>query len=72
MAFLAMGFIDAVGPFVGLAKNEFHLSNTAASLSPFVGLGMFGVISIPAGVCQDRYGKKLILILGVTVALLGS
>ena len=32
LAFLAMGFADAVGPFVSLAKNDFHLSNTVASL----------------------------------------
>jgi fucose permease len=71
MAFLAMGFADAVGPFVGLAKNEFHLSNAAASLTPFVGLGMFGLLSIPAGVLQSRQGKKLVLILGLSVALSG-
>ena len=71
MAFLAMGFADAVGPFVGLAKNEFHLSNAAASLTPFVGLGMFGLLSIPAGVFQNRHGKKLVLILGLAVALSG-
>ena len=71
LAFLAMGFADAVGPFVGLAKNEFHLSNAAASLTPFVGLGMFGLLSIPAGVFQNRYGKKLVLLLGLVVALAG-
>jgi len=71
MAFLAMGFADAVGPFVGLAKNEFHLSNAAASLTPFVGLGMFGLLSVPAGVFQSRHGKKLVLILGLSVALSG-
>ena len=71
MAFLAMGFADAVGPFVSLAKNEFRLSNAAASLTPFVGLGMFGLLSIPAGVFQSRYGKKLVLILGLSVALSG-
>ncbi len=71
MAFLAMGFADAVGPFVSLAKNEFHLSNAAASLTPFVGLGMFGLLSIPAGVLQSRHGKKLVLILGLSVALSG-
>ena len=32
LAFLAMGFADAAGPFVGLAKQQFHLSNFAAQL----------------------------------------
>lgn len=71
LAFLAMGFADAVGPFVSLAKNEFHLSNAVASLTPFVGLGMFGLLSIPAGIFQARKGKKFVLILGLAVALFG-
>jgi hypothetical protein len=45
LAFLSMGFADAVGPFVGPAKNEFQLSNLAASLIPFVGFSMFGLLS---------------------------
>lgn len=71
MAFLAMGFVDAVGPFVGLAKNEFHLNNAVASLTPFVGLSMFGLLSIPAGIVQARRGKKFVLVLGLAVALAG-
>lgn len=71
LAFLAMGFADAAGPFVSLAKNEFQLSNTAASLIPFVGFSMFGLLSIPMGVFQDKRGKKLVLMLGLAVALLG-
>jgi len=32
LAFLAMGFGDAVGPFVGLARDEFQLSNAVAAM----------------------------------------
>jgi len=71
LAFLAMGFADAVGPFVSLAKDEFHLSTTVASLIPFVGFSMFGLLSIPMGVFQDKRGKKFILMLGLLVSLLG-
>ena len=71
LAFLAMGFADAVGPFVSLAKNEFALSNAVASLVPFAGFSMFGLLSVPAGLLQDRRGKKFILLLGLAVALLG-
>ena len=52
LAFLAMGFGDAVGPFVGLAKNEFALSNTMAYMIPFVGFIMFGLLSVPMGIFQ--------------------
>jgi FHS family L-fucose permease-like MFS transporter len=71
LSFLAMGFADAAGPFVSLAKSEFHLSNAVASLIPFVGFGMFGLLSIPIGVFQDQRGKKLVLMLGLLVSLAG-
>jgi fucose permease len=71
LAFLAMGFGDAVGPFVGLAKNEFQLSNTAATLVPFAGFIMFGLLSVPVGVFQDKRGKKFVLLMGLAVTLAG-
>jgi fucose permease len=71
LAFLAMGFGDAVGPFVGLAKNEFQLSNTLATLIPFAGFIMFGLLSVPVGVFQDKRGKKFVLMMGLAVILAG-
>jgi MFS transporter, FHS family, L-fucose permease len=71
LAFLAMGFGDAVGPFVGLARDRFHVSTFIAELIPFVGFAMFGLLSIPVGVYQDRKGKKFILLLGLAVMLAG-
>ncbi len=71
LAFLAMGFADAVGPFVSLARSSFQLSNTVASLIPFVGFSMFGLFSVPAGVLQDSRGKKFILNTGLAIALAG-
>ena len=56
LAFLVMGFLDAVWPFVSLAKKDFHLSNAVASLIPFVGLSMFGLLSVPTGLFQSRHG----------------
>jgi MFS transporter, FHS family, L-fucose permease len=71
LAFLAMGFADAVGPFVSLAKGEFQLSNAVASLIPLVGFSMFGLLSVPVGVFQDQRGKKFVLMMGLLVALVG-
>jgi len=71
LAFLCMGFGDAVGPFVGLAKESFQLSNTMAQLIAFMGFIMFGILSVPVGILQDKTGKKFILILGLLVALVG-
>ncbi len=71
LVFLAMGFVDAMGPFVSLARDQFHLSTAIAALIPLVGLSMFGMLSIPAGLLQKRKGKKLVLLLGLLVTLVG-
>lgn len=71
LAFLCMGFGDAVGPFVGLAKETFSLSNLEAQLIAFAGFIMFFFLSVPMGVFQDRRGKKYTLILGLFIALAG-
>jgi fucose permease len=71
LAFLVMGFLDAVGPFVSLAKKDFQLSNAVASLIPFVGLSMFGLLSVPTGLFQSRHGKKIVLMSGLAFSLAG-
>jgi MFS transporter, FHS family, L-fucose permease len=71
LAFLCMGFGDAVGPFVGLAKDQFVLSNFEAQLIAFIGFIMFGILSIPMGIYQDRKGKKIVLLMGLILAFIG-
>ena len=71
LVFLAMGFGDAVGSFVSLAKDHFVLSKATANLIPLVGLLMFGILSVPMGIFQDRTGKKTVLVLGLAVGLVG-
>jgi FHS family L-fucose permease-like MFS transporter len=72
LVFLAMGFADAVGPLVGLAKETFDLSNAAAQLLPMTGLLMFGLLSIPMGIVQDKRGKLFVLVAGLILAVLGA
>jgi fucose permease len=71
LAFLAMGFADAAGPFVSLAKQQFSLSNFAALLIAFTGFIMFGILSVPMGIYQDKKGKKFVLMLGLSIMLAG-
>ncbi|MEU9480517.1 MFS transporter [Streptomyces sp. NPDC048191] len=70
MTFFAMGFADALGPFVSLAGHQFHLSIVVAQLIPFTGYAMFGLFSIPAGVLQARTSRKRVLSLGLISMLL--
>jgi FHS family L-fucose permease-like MFS transporter len=69
--FLCMGFGDVVGPLVSLAKDSFHLSNFMAQLLPLCGMVMFGLLSVPMGLVQDKKGKKYVLTVGLLLALLG-
>ncbi len=71
LIFLSMGMIDAVGPMVSLAKESFNISITMATLLPLLGYIMYGLLSIPIGLLQDRKGKIYILNLGLTIASLG-
>ena len=71
LAFLAMGFGDAAGPFVSLAKQQFVLSNFAAQGIAFTGFIMFGLLSVPLGIFQDRRGKKFVLLMGLSIMLAG-
>ncbi|MEZ5082705.1 MAG: MFS transporter [Bacteroidales bacterium] len=71
MAFLCMGFGDAVGPLVSLVKETFSLSNFQAQLISLSGFIMFGLLSIPLGILQDKKGKKLIMNIGLIIALTG-
>jgi fucose permease len=71
LAFLCMGFGDVVGPLTSQLQNEYSLSNFAAGLVTLMGFIMFGVLSVPMGIFQDRTGKKKVLILGLAAAFLG-
>ncbi|MGB4204976.1 MAG: MFS transporter [Bacteroidales bacterium] len=71
LAFLAMGFGDVVGPLVSLVEETFNVSNFVASLMTTSGFIMFGILSIPLGVFQDKKGKKYVLSMGLTIALIG-
>jgi len=71
LIFLTMGMVDAAGPMVSLARESFTLSITVATLLPFLGYLMFGLLSIPMGVLQDKKGKIFILNLGLGIMLAG-
>lgn len=71
LAFLCMGFGDVVGPLTGLVKQDYQLSNFAAQLIPFMGFLMFGLLSIPLGIAQQKVGRKAILLTGLLIAILG-
>ena len=71
LAFLVMGFGDVSGPLTSQLQNDFTLSNFEAGLVTFMGFIMFGLLSVPMGLYQDRKGRKHVLKLGLIAALIG-
>ena len=71
LAFLVMGFGDVSGPLTSQLQNDFSLNNFQAGLVTFMAFIMFGILSIPMGLYQDRKGRKHVLTLGLLAALFG-
>ena len=71
LAFLCMGFGDAVATFVGKAKDAFELTNFQAQLVSFMGFIMFGLLSVPMGILQEKISKKYTLLIGLFFAFVG-
>jgi len=66
-----MGFGDVSGPLTSQLQTDFSLSNFEAGLVTFMAFIMFGLLSIPMGLYQDRKGRKHMLLLGLLSALAG-
>jgi fucose permease len=71
LAFLVMGFGDVSGPLTSQLQSDFSLNNFQAGLVTFMAFIMFGLLSIPMGLYQDRKGRKHVLMLGLLAALIG-
>jgi len=71
LAFLVMGFGDVSGPLTSQLQTDFSLNNFQAGLVTFMAFIMFGLLSIPMGLYQDRKGRKHVLLLGLYAALIG-
>jgi fucose permease len=71
LAFLCMGFGDVVGPLTSQLQEAYELTNFAAGLVTFMGFIMFGLLSVPLGIYQDRKGKKFVLQMGLVAAIIG-
>lgn len=71
LAFLVMGFGDVSGPLTSQLQADFSLNNFQAGLVTFMAFIMFGLLSVPMGIYQDRKGRKHILKIGLIAAFIG-
>lgn len=66
-----MGFVDIIGVATGYIKQDFKLSDLIVQFLPMMVLLWYFVLSVPAGILQDRYGKRKMLNLGMLVQAAG-
>ena len=66
-----MGFGDVSGPLTSQLQADFSLNNFQAGLVTFMAFIMFGILSVPMGIYQDRKGRKHILKIGLIAAFIG-
>ena len=71
LTFYVMGFGDARGSFVGIAKEVFGISASQGALIPFCGAMAFGLLAVPAGLLATRRGKKFVMLLGLLITAAG-
>lgn len=71
LSFIVMGFVDIIGVATGYVKQDFVLTDFIAQFLPMMVLLWFFVLSVPAGVLQDKYGKRFMLNVGMVVQSIG-
>jgi fucose permease len=70
-AFIVMGFVDIIGVATGYIQIDFKLTSFIAQFLPMMVLLWFFVLAVPAGVLQDKFGKKNMMMLGMVIQAVG-
>lgn len=71
LSFVVMGFVDIIGVATGYIKIDFDVTNFVAQFLPMMVLLWFFVLSVPAGILQDKIGKRNMLNIGMVVQAVG-
>jgi fucose permease len=71
LSFVIMGFVDIIGVATGYVKQDFKLTDFVAQFLPMMVLLWFFILGVPAGVLQDKIGKRNMLNLGMVVQAIG-
>lgn len=72
LGFFIMGFCDLVGISVTYAQAQFNWSETQAGFLPSLVFLWFFVLSIPAALAMDKYGRKNLVLLGLFFTLIAT
>ena len=70
LTFFVMGFVDLIGIATNYVKQDFSLSDTAASTFSVMLYFWFLVFSVPTGMLMNKIGRKKTVLLSMVVTLL--
>jgi MFS transporter, FHS family, L-fucose permease len=71
MTFIVMGFVDIIGTATNYVQKDFLLTDFLAQFLPMMVLLWFFILAVPAGVLQDKYGKRFMMVVGMTIQAVG-
>ena len=71
LSFVIMGFVDIMGTATNHIQQDFQLNDFIVQFLPSMVLLWFFILGVPAGVLQDKIGKRNMLNLGMVVQAVG-
>lgn len=73
LTFFVISFItNIIGPLVPDIIKDFHLSLTLVALLPFAFFIAYGVMSIPAGMLNEKYKEKKVMVVAFIISCAGA
>ncbi|MGN6193535.1 MAG: sugar MFS transporter [Ginsengibacter sp.] len=73
LTFFVISFLtNVIGALIPDIKTGFHLSLTQVAILPFAFFIAYGVMSIPAGILNEKYKEKKIMVAAFVVAFIGA
>lgn len=71
LSFVIMGFVDIIGTATNHIQEDFQLNDFIVQFLPMMVLLWFFVLGVPAGVIQDKIGKRNMLNIGMLFQAIG-
>lgn len=73
LLYVSFGLLTSViGVIIDRFQVDYNVSLTVAALLPFAFFLSYGLLSVPFGLAMDKYGAKIILLLGTILMTVGS
>ncbi len=71
LSFVIMGFVDIIGTATNHIQEDFTLDDFIVQFLPMMVLLWFFILGVPAGVIQDKIGKRNMLNIGMVLQAVG-